>query len=259
MTIKNPKLTLVGAGPGNPKLITLQGIDAIGEADVVLYDALVNPELLKYARPEVETIFVGKRKGQQEYTQQQINEMIVYYAHGFGHVVRLKGGDPFVFGRGYEELAYAREEGIPSEYVPGISSAISVAGLQNIPVTYRGKSESFWVIAGTTRTGELSADIYTAAQTNATVVVLMGLGQLKKIVEVYLHHDKGDLPIAVIQNGSLPNEKAAVGTIDTIEHLVESHKIGSPAVIIIGEVVRLHSDFPTELNAWQSLFASKIN
>jgi uroporphyrin-III C-methyltransferase len=257
MTIKNPKLTLVGAGPGNVKLITLQGIDAIAEADVILYDALVNPELLNYAKPEAQTIFVGKRKGSKEYGQDQINEMIVFHAREFGHVVRLKGGDPFVFGRGYEEMEYARKEGIDSDYVPGVSSSIAVAGLQSIPVTYRGKSESFWVVAGTTRTGELSEDIFTAAQTNATVVVLMGLSQLKKIVDVYVRQDKGDLPVAVIQNGSLPNEKAAVGTIDTIEHLVDFYRISSPAIIVIGEVVRLHQDFPNELSLIQSLIEAK--
>lgn len=232
-----PKLTLVGAGPGDIDLITVKGVNAISAADVILYDALVNTELFKYAPLHAKRIFVGKRKGQHAYSQEQINTLIVDYAFTHGHVVRLKGGDPFVFGRGLEEINYAESFNIDTEVVPGISSAIAVPALQRIPVTHRGLSESFWVVTGTTSEGYLSSDLRLAAQSSATVVVLMGLHKLAEIVHVYRKLGKADLPIAVIQNGSLASENSAIGTIATIEETVRNEKIGTPAVIVIGEVV----------------------
>src|SRR5688572_15029144 len=152
---KSPRLTLVGAGPGDPELITLKGIKAIQAADVVLYDALVSQEILTLIPPEVPALSVGKRAGLHEYTQESINELIVEFAYLYGHVVRLKGGDSFVFGRGSEEIAYAEGHGISSHVVPGISSALAVPASIKIPVTARGISESFWVITGTTKSGEV--------------------------------------------------------------------------------------------------------
>src|SRR5690349_2015813 len=148
-----PKLTLVGAGPGDPDLISVKGIRVLQSADVVLYDALVNEELLHYVPEEAPRIYVGKRLGQHEFTQTKINELIVVMANLHGHVVRLKGGDPFVFGRGQEEIAFARQHGLETAIVPGISSSIAVPELQGIPITSRGISESFWVLTGTTKTG----------------------------------------------------------------------------------------------------------
>ncbi|MBT8185289.1 MAG: uroporphyrinogen-III C-methyltransferase, partial [Eudoraea sp.] len=142
---KIPKLTVVGAGPGDIELITLKAIKALGDADVVLYDALVETALLNYA-PDAEHIYVGKRKGCYAYRQDQINELIVSRANSHGHVVRLKGGDPLVFGRGAEEIEYAAKFGLDVQMIPGISSCIAVPGSQNIPVTMRGLAESFWVI-----------------------------------------------------------------------------------------------------------------
>jgi uroporphyrin-III C-methyltransferase len=147
---KIPKITLVGAGPGDTELITLKGLNALKTADVVLYDALVNQDLLAYAPKESIKIYVGKRNHQHAYTQEQINTLIVDMAYTHGHVVRLKGGDSFVFGRGQEELNYANAFNIETSVVPGISSSISVPALAGIPVTHRGVSESFWVITGTT-------------------------------------------------------------------------------------------------------------
>lgn len=238
-----PKLTLAGAGPGDPDLITAKAINALGKADIILYDALVNPILLKYASPNVKKIFVGKRNGVHSLKQEQINNLIVDLAFTYGHVVRLKGGDPFVFGRGYEEIEYAQSFNIETEVIPGISSSVGVPALAGIPVTHRGLSESFWVITGTTRTGELSRDIKLASQSTATVVILMGVHKLNEIVEVYKSSGKANLPVALIQNGTLPNERIAVGTISTIEEIVNEKQIGSPAVIIAGEVVKLHPEF----------------
>lgn len=231
------RLTLLGAGPGDPELITLKGINALADADVVLFDALVNKELLKYAARSSERIFVGKRKGCYAYQQEQINELIVEHAHKGKHVVRLKGGDSFVFGRGAEEMAYASKYGIEVRVVPGISSSFAVPALENIPLTKRKVAESFWVITGTTRDHKLSADVQLAAQSTATVVILMGMSKLEQIAEIFSKFGKGDTPVAVIQNGSLRSQRMTVGTVDNIADKVRKLEIANPAIIVLGEVV----------------------
>ena len=233
-----PKITLVGAGPGDPDLITIKGINALGEADVVLYDALVNPELLKYVPLKAKKVYVGKRNGQHTFSQDEINKLLVDYAFSHGHVVRLKGGDPFVFGRGSEELDYADTFNIETDLVPGISSSIGVPALQRIPVTHRGTSESFWVLTGRNSEGKVPDDVKLAAQSGATVVILMGLGKLKEIVSIYQSYNRNSTPVAVIQNGSLPTENIALGSIATIVEAVKQEGISAPAIIVIGEVVR---------------------
>jgi uroporphyrin-III C-methyltransferase len=239
--VKEPRITLVGAGPGDAELISLKGVRILKSADVVLYDALVNNELLDFAPEHAIKVYVGKRSGDHSYSQQAVNKLMIDYALNYGHVVRLKGGDPFVFGRGFEELEMAASYSIPAEVVPGISSSISVPALQGIPVTHRGTSESFWVITGTTTSGEVSKDLYAAAKTDATVVVLMGVKKLKEIAAIFEAEGKGRLPVAVIQNGSMANEKIVVGTAATIAEAAADQKIDSPALIIFGEVVGLHS------------------
>ena len=243
MSEVKPFVTLVGAGPGDPDLITLKGIKAIKQADVILYDALVNEELLSYAKDSCTKIYVGKRAERLSTSQDYINKLLVDYALTHGHVVRLKGGDPFVFGRGGEELDYIRQFNIPTAVVPGISSSVGLTGLQQIPLTYRGISESFWVITGSTSDGRLSDDLYQAVKTNATVVVLMGFSKLQKIIALYQENGRGDLPIALIQNGSLENERIALGTMDNILQQVHKNLIGVPAIIVIGEVVSKHQSF----------------
>lgn len=258
MSLKNkiiPRITLVGAGPGDPELITIKGVKAISTADVILYDALVNPELLKHAPADALKIYVGKRNNQHTYTQDQINLLLVDFAFSYGHVVRLKGGDPFVFGRGHEEVMYAELFNIPTTVIPGLSSSIAVPELQGIPVTNRGTSESFWVITGTTSKGQLSNDIRLAAQSTATVVILMGLSKLREITEVFKAEGKQDTAVAVIQNGSLPNERVALGTIDTIVDIITTEKLSAPAVIVVGDVVKLHTEFPVSLTNWEYLLS----
>ncbi|SHF30776.1 uroporphyrinogen-III C-methyltransferase [Pedobacter caeni] len=240
---KEPRITLVGAGPGDPELITMRGANALKSADVVLYDALVNEGILDYASPDAIKVYVGKRSGEHSYAQDAINKLMVDYALNYGHVVRLKGGDPFVFGRGYEELDFAAGYSIPVTVVPGLSSSISVPGLQQIPVTHRGLSESFWVVTGTTTSGKISNDLYEAARSKATVVVLMGLGKLKEIVKLFQNEGKGQLPVAAIQSGSTENEKLAIGIVDTIVEVVEEKGIEAPALLVFGEVVSLHPSF----------------
>ena len=239
MIAKEPKVTLVGAGPGDSDLITVKGIKALAEADVVLYDALVNDDLLSYCPARTNKIFVGKRAGQHSFKQDEINQLIVQHAFNDGHVVRLKGGDPFIFGRGQEEMAFVRSFGIPCEVVPGISSAYAVPAMKDIPLTSRGVSESFWVITGTTKQGELSGDLYLAAQSTATVVVLMGMRKLNEIVDLFQKAGHKNTPVAIVQNGSMPDERLGIGTISSIEKVVEEKGLGAPAVIVIGEVVNV--------------------
>jgi len=247
------RITLLGAGPGDPDLLTLKGVKALQTADVVLYDALTNEALLEHAPAEAIKVYVGKRSGEHSYPQDTINKLMIDYALNYGHVVRLKGGDPFVFGRGYEELDYAASYSIPVSVIPGISSSIGVPGLQQIPVTHRGMSESFWVITGTTTSGEVSADIYQAAQSKATVLVLMGLKKLSKIVEIFKAAGKHHLPTAVVQNGSAEDEKLVVGVVETIESLVQQENIKAPALLIFGEVVSLHPSFKKLINQYASI------
>ncbi len=233
-----PKVTLVGAGPGDPDLLTIKGVKALAEANVVLYDALANEEILTYAPKKSIKIFVGKRKDSHEYSQDQINQLIVDNAFTYGNVVRLKGGDPFIFGRGSEEIEYVESFGIPTYVVPGISSSIAVPANQGISLTKRGVSESFWVITGTTSGRELSKDIALAAQSSATVVILMGMSKLEQIVALFQNESKGETPVAIIQNGTMPNEKYGFGTINSILQVVKDNNLSSPAIIVIGEVVK---------------------
>ncbi|TVP53284.1 MAG: uroporphyrinogen-III C-methyltransferase [Mongoliibacter sp.] len=233
-----PKVTLVGAGPGDPELITLKAVFALNKADVVLYDALIDKSLLKHAPDHALKIFVGKRVGKHSCPQDETNRLCVEHALKHGHVVRLKGGDPFVFGRGAEEIDYIEAFGIPTEVISGITSAISVPAAVGIPVTKRGFSESFWVITGTTTSGEISRDIALAAKSTATVVILMGTKKLPEIVGSYLNEGRADLPIAIIQSGTTKEEKLVAGTIQDIVPKAKSYGIAAPAIIIIGEVVR---------------------
>jgi len=239
---KNPTITLVGAGPGDIELITLKGINAIKSADVILYDALVNEELLDFA-PNALKIFVGKRKGFKAFSQEEINQLLVDKAFLHGHAVRLKGGDSFVFGRGFEEIQHAKAFGIPTSVVPGISSSISVPALVGIPVTHRGVSNSFFVLTGTLSDGSLNPEIEVAAKTSGTVVVLMGLSKLSEIVSIFKSENKEDLTVSVISNGSLPTQKSVSGRVRNIISKVEEENIQAPAIIVLGEVVGLQNEF----------------
>ncbi|MEW2920045.1 MULTISPECIES: uroporphyrinogen-III C-methyltransferase [Flavobacteriaceae] len=245
------KLTVVGAGPGDLDLITLKGIKALQSADVVLYDALVDSALLKYAS-NAEQIFVGKRKGCYHFQQEQINDLIVERASQGLHVVRLKGGDPFVFGRGAEEMEFAAQKGIDVAMVPGISSSVSVPATQNIPVTKRGAAESFWVITGTTKDHKLSKDVALAAKSNATVVILMGMSKLGEIMNLFKKEGKKDTPVAIIQNGTREDEKVGIGTVASIEHKAKEQQLANPAIIIIGEVVNHRQNLLDIQNEYQA-------
>ena len=236
------KLTLVGAGPGDPELITLKGIKALADADVVLYDALVHPEVLGYAKKSAEKIFAGKRAGRHSLKQEEINQLIVEKAVSGNHVVRLKGGDPFIFARGKEEAEYAETFGIATEVVLGISS-INLPGYYGIPLTRRGVNESFWTITATTREGALSTDVALAAKSTATVVLFMGLGKLEEISRIYQNQGKGRVPAAIISKGSLKEGQVYFSTVDTLVNTRNREKVAAPALVVIGEAVGTHEYF----------------
>lgn len=238
----NSKVTLVGAGPGDPDLISVKGIKALAAANVVLYDALVHPELLQYAPKRARKIYVGKRAGHHSYKQEQINQLIIDFALSEGHVVRLKGGDPFVFARGKEEAEYAQTFNIPVETIPGISS-IMLPGYYGIPLTRRGINESFWVITATTSSGRLSKDVKLVAQSTATGVFLMGLGKIEAIIKAYVSVDKLNTPAAIISKGSLPDGKILFGHVRDLIDIKKEHNPTSPALIVIGEAVGTHEHF----------------
>ena len=245
--MNHPQLTLIGAGPGDPDLITRKGLKALATADVVLYDALSSDELLDEAPASAQRVFVGKRAGCHYKKQDEINQLIVDMAFEYGHVVRLKGGDPFVFGRGQEEIAYARAHGVATTVVPGISSCISLPELQGVAPTSRGYADSFWVLTAHTRNHGISEDLFLAAKSRATVIILMGLGRLDQICALWDAEGKGDLPAMVIQNGSRTNERCWLGTVNDIADRVLSERDKGPGIIVLGQSVSQHPDFKSRV------------
>jgi uroporphyrin-III C-methyltransferase len=249
-------ISLVGAGPGDPELITLKAIKAIQKADVILYDALASDALLEYASPTAVKKFVGKRYGCHALSQKEISALTVEYALSHGRVVRLKGGDPFVFGRAMEEIDAAREAGIEVEVIPGISSALAVPASQMIPLTCRGINESFWVTTGTTKSGEISSDIILAAQSSATVIILMAMSRLEAIMEIFAANGKSETPVAIIQDGTTEREKMVIGKVKDIFFRAQYAGISNPAIIMVGEVVSLHPSLLKNITTNQNLFSS---
>ncbi|MGF7041859.1 uroporphyrinogen-III C-methyltransferase [Mucilaginibacter lappiensis] len=233
-----PELFVLGAGPGDPELITVKGYKILQQANVILYDNLANKALLDIAKADCEKIYVGKHPYGSYTPQETIHEMIKHYAFTKGSVVRLKGGDPFIFGRGFEEIMYAREQGIKTHFIPGISS-MQASGFLDIPLTHRAMSEGIWIITGTKKDGTLSADLKLAMQSNATVVIYMGMKQIDSITQTYVAEGRGQTPAAIIQHASLPHQKAVKGLVKDLPEMAAKHQLTYPAIIIIGEVAGL--------------------
>ena len=246
---KTPKLTLVGAGPGDPELITVKGVKVLQTADVVLYDALVDPELLTYA-PDALHIPVGKRAGKASVSQETINHLIVQYAREYGHVVRLKGGDPFVFARGFEEKAYAEKHGIPTNVVLGISS-IMLPGFFGVPLTCRGINQSFTVVTATTSEGRLSREVLNAAENSPATLFFMGLGKLDLIARAYQQAGRGELPVAIISKGSHEGGQVIKGRVKDIVSIAQEKQPEAPALLIFGEGAALASNELQQTTAWE--------
>jgi uroporphyrin-III C-methyltransferase len=234
-------LILVGAGPGDPELLTLKACRVLRDASVILYDNLCNSALLDWAPASCERIYVGKLPYGDYTPQETIHALIKEKAFSKGTVVRLKGGDPFIFGRGFEELLFAVREGISVSYIPGISS-MQAAGLSAIPLTHRHCSESIWIITGTKKDGELSADLRLAMKSKATVVIYMGMKKLKEIASAYREEGLGHTPAAIVHYASLPGEKMVRGAVEDLPAMASEHRLTHPSVIIIGEVTALGKD-----------------
>jgi uroporphyrinogen III methyltransferase/synthase len=240
--MKAGKVYLVGAGPGDPGLITQKGLECLAQADVIVYDRLLDERLLDAASPKAEKIYVGKTTSEHTREQVEINQILVAKAKEGKTVVRLKGGDPFVFGRGGEEAGVLADNHIPFEIVPGVSSAIAVPAYAGIPVTQRGLASSFAVITGHEAPSKGSSSINWEKLATAvdTLVFLMGRQNLPKIVAKLLEYGRSsDTPIAVIADGTHPQQQTVVGTLKDIAQRVKEHRLGPPAVIVVGEVVRL--------------------
>ncbi len=233
------KVYLTGAGPGDIELLTLKAAKVIKKADVVIYDRLANPEILKMCKDGCEFLYVGKEDGKHILPQDKINEVIYQSALKYDIVVRLKGGDPFVFGRGGEEGIYLKKKGIEFEVIPGITSAISVPAYAGIPVTHRGISASFRVVTGHEAPNKETSQIpWENFKTDDTIVFLMGLHNLENISKKLIEIGKPkDFPVAVISRGTSKEQKTIIGTLENITYLAKGLK--TPALIVVGKVVEL--------------------
>lgn len=240
------KVYLVGAGPGDPELITLKGLDLIRRADVVIYDRLASEELLEHAGSATELIYVGKRAGRHTFTQEEINKILVEKAEEGKIVVRLKGGDPFIFGRGGEEIKALKKHGIAFEVVPGVTSAIAVPALAGIPVTDRRYASSFTVVTGQEDPTKAEQKLDYGNLRADTIVILMGIGRLKKIVAQMLKTRSRNTPVAIIEEGTTEKQRAVVGTLGNIAKKAEKEKVKPPAVIVVGEVVKLRKELQND-------------
>lgn len=250
------KVIIVGAGPGDPRLITVRGLQCIRAADVLLYDRLLDPSLLDEAPTGAERVYVGKESDKHTLPQDQVNELMAARA-GLGKtVVRLKGGDPLVFGRGGEEAVFLAERGIPFEIVPGVSSCIAVPAFAGIPVTHRSVSSSFAVVTGHMCGLQNPVDYAALLRSAGTLVILMGVRNLPTIIEQLQNNGiDTSTPIALIQNGTQPDQRTVVSSLKNV--LAQSQEIQPPAVIVIGEVVGLREQMQWFAEEFQPSLASR--
>ncbi len=252
-------VSLVGAGPGDPGLITLKGLGCLKEADVIVYDRLANPKLLGYAKPGAELVDAGKGRAAHRFSQEELNALLVEYARQGKRVCRLKGGDPFVFGRGGEEALACAEAGVPWEVVPGVTSAIAAPAYAGIPVTHRGKAAAVTFVTGSEEASHHEAGVEweAVAKTPGTLVILMGWETLAKITGALISHGvPGDRPAAVVQWGTVPGQKVATGPLSDIAAISQQAGLGSPAAVVVGEVVTLRGSL-----AWfdrRPLFGKRV-
>jgi uroporphyrinogen III methyltransferase/synthase len=242
---------LVGAGPGDPGLFTIKGKELLEQAEVVVYDRLVSPEIIAWANPQAELIYVGKESSRHTLSQDEINALLAEKAGQGKKVVRLKGGDPFVFGRGGEEALYVRERGLDFAIVPGISSAIAVPAYAGIPVTHRDTTSSFAVITGHEKPGkEVSSINWKLISTGiGTLVFLMGVENLEYIVKNLMENGRNpETPVALIRRGTMPDQEVVSGKLNNIVERVRQAELKPPAIIVVGETV----DLRRELGWWET-------
>ncbi|ADP78085.1 uroporphyrinogen-III C-methyltransferase [Methanothermus fervidus DSM 2088] len=233
---------LVGAGPGDPKLITLKALEILKKADVIIYDRLVNKKILNYAKKDAKLIYVGKKSGKHYKTQEEINRILVEEGKKKKVVVRLKGGDPFVFGRGGEEILELKKENIPFKIIPGITSAIGVPTSIGLPLTHRKVSSSFTVVTGHEDPKKDEKHVKWDYKAD-TLVILMGVGKLKENMKKLMKYRDPKTPVCVIEKGLTPKQRIILGTIDNI---YKKDNIKPPAIIIVGEVIKMFEDIILE-------------
>ena len=236
--MSNKKLFLIGAGSGDPELITIKAINALKQCDVLLYDALANDTLLQYTKPDCQKIFVGKKKGEHSMAQSSINELIVSSFDKNNIVGRLKGGDPMIFGRAHEEIEMAQKNGIEVTVIPGISSYSSLAANYLLPITKRDTSHGFLVMTATDYKSKLTQHMHEMGKLNITLIIFMGVHLMEEIVELLKKIRPLDFPVGIFQSVGLEEEKCVIGTLENIISLKEKNNMGSPSLIVVGEVVK---------------------
>ncbi len=235
---------LVGAGPGDPELLTVKAARLIASADVLVYDHLVNQEVLTLARADVKRVYVGKESSQHTLPQESINTLLVDLAKQGLRVVRLKGGDPFIFGRGGEELAELAKEGIPFEVVPGVTAAAGCAAYAGFPLTHRDFSQSVTFVTGHLRDNTVNLDWIALARPHQTVVFYMGVGAGKEIGKKLVEHGlPSDTPVAIVRNGTLADQMTVKTTLASLAATLIKHAIKPPALIVVGQVVGVQLDW----------------
>ncbi len=237
------RVYLVGAGPGDPELLTLRAVRLLQQAQVVVYDHLVSSAVLEFVSPNAQRIYAGKRRNEHTLRQEEINTLLISLANQGKQVVRLKGGDPFIFGRGGEELQALAAQGIDFEVVPGVTAASGVASYAGIPLTHRDYAQSCIFVTGHLKNGTADLDWPSLVRLNQTVVIYMGLGGLPEICrQMMAHGAAANLPIAVVQDGSIASQKVVTGTLIDMPERVVRAGLKSPCLTIIGNVVKLHDE-----------------
>jgi uroporphyrin-III C-methyltransferase len=235
------RVYLVGAGPGDPELLTLRAVRLLQHTDVIVYDHLVSSAVLDFASPAAERIYAGKRRNEHTLRQEQINALLVKRALEGKQVVRLKGGDPFIFGRGGEELQALAAHGIAFEVVPGVTAASGIASYAGIPLTHRDHAQRCLFVTGHLKDGTADLDWPSLVRPAQTVVIYMGLGGLPSICRQMIAHGASPtLPVAVVQDGTIVTQKVVTGTLADIAQRAAAEGLVSPCLTIVGEVVRLH-------------------
>ena len=238
---KAGRVYLVGAGPGDPELLTLRAVRLLQQTEVIVYDHLVSPAVLDFVAPAAERIYAGKRRNEHSMRQEQINALLVRLARAGKQVVRLKGGDPFIFGRGGEEMQALAAQGIAFEVVPGITAACGVSSYAGIPLTHRDHAQSCLFVTGHLKDGSADLDWTAMTRPRQTVVIYMGLSALADICRQLIAHGAAPTQaIAVVQHGTIAQQKVVAGTLADLPGRVARQGLTSPCLIIVGDVVRLH-------------------